>query len=273
MTATTEETAATDGVRLDATGVTKRFGGLTAVDEVNISVEPGQVTALIGPNGAGKTTLFQCLTGRERPDAGLVRLGDRDITGLRADARARLGLGRTFQRLAVFPSMTVADNLRVGAENRPRLGGVLRVGALLAGMLGFPVDEDVADGRRVDEVLHLLGLEDLRDVPAGSLSTGTLRLVELGRALCNDPRILLLDEPASGLDTSETEELQRVLRTIAAGGLGVLLVEHDVDLVFDVADVVYAMAEGKVLTSGRPDDVRRHPAVQAAYLDVGGTAS
>jgi branched-chain amino acid transport system ATP-binding protein len=265
--------AATDVVRLEATGMTKRFGGLTAVDDVSITVEPGSVTALIGPNGAGKTTLFQCLTGRERPDAGMVRLGDRDITGLHPDARARLGVGRTFQRLAVFPSMTVADNLRVGAENRPRLGGVLRVGALLIGMLGFPIEDNAANDTRVAEVLDLLGLHDVRDVPAGMLSTGTLRLVELGRALCNDPHVLLLDEPASGLDTGETEELQQVLRTIAAGGLGVLLVEHDVDLVFDVADVVYAMAEGRVLTSGRPDDVRRHPAVLAAYLDVSGAAT
>jgi branched-chain amino acid transport system ATP-binding protein len=266
-------TGADPGVRLAATAMTKRFGGLTAVDDVSIVVEPAQVTALIGPNGAGKTTLFQCLTGLERPDAGTVRLGDRDITGLHPDARARLGIGRTFQRLAVFPSMTVADNLRVGAENRPRLGGVLRVGALLAGMLGFPGGDEAADGRRVEDVLDLLGLHDVRDAPAGSLPTGTLRLVELGRALCNDPRVLLLDEPASGLDSTETEELQRVLRTIAAGGLGVLLVEHDVDLVFDVADVVYAMAEGQLLTAGRPEDVRRHPAVLAAYLDVGGAAS
>jgi len=265
--------AVAEAVRLEATGVTKRFGGLTAVDDVSITVEPGQVTALIGPNGAGKTTLFQCLTGRERPDAGAVHLGDRDITGLHPDARARLGLGRTFQRLAVFPSMTVADNLRVGAENRPRLGGVLRVGALLVGMLGFPIEDDASHDRRVEEVLDLLGLQHVRDVPGGSLSTGTLRLVELGRALCNDPRVLLLDEPASGLDTAETEDLQRVLRTIAAAGPGVLLVEHDVDLVFDVADVVYAMAEGRVLTSGRPNDVRRHADVLAAYLDVGGAAS
>jgi branched-chain amino acid transport system ATP-binding protein len=261
------------GTRLEATGVTKRFGGLTAVDGVSIVAEPGQVTALIGPNGAGKTTLFQCLTGSERPDAGVVRLAGRDITRLNPDARARLGLGRTFQRLAVFPSMSVADNLRVGAENRPRLSGFLRVAALLVGMLGFPVDDDKANDRRVDDVLDLLGLGDLRDVPAGSLSTGTLRLVELGRALCNDPKVLLLDEPASGLDTSETQELQTVLRSIADDGIAVLLVEHDVHLVFDVADVVYAMAEGRLLTSGRPDDVRRHPDVLAAYLDVSGAAS
>ena len=260
------------GVRLHGSGLTKRFGGLTAVDDVTITAEPGQVTALIGPNGAGKTTLFQCLTGGERPDVGTVSLGDRDVTALHPDARARLGMGRTFQRLAVFPSMTVADNLRVGAENRPRLSGVLRVGALLAGMLGFPVGDDEADDKRVDEVLSLLGLTELHDAPAGTLSTGTLRLVELGRALCNDPRVLLLDEPASGLDSSETEALQRILRGIAADGIGILLVEHDVDLVFDVADVVYAMAEGRLLTSGSPDEVRRHPAVLTAYLDVGGAS-
>src|SRR3954451_15771568 len=198
--------AVAEAVRLEATGVTKRFGGLTAVDDVSITVEPGQVTALIGPNGAGKTTLFQCLTGRERPDAGEVRLGGRDITALHPDVRARLGLGRTFQRLAVFPSMTVADNLRVGAENRPRLGGLLRVGVLLIGMLGFPVEHAAADDRRVEEVVDLLGLQEVREVPAGSLSTRPLQLVELGRALCNDPRVLLLDEPASGLDTEETGE-------------------------------------------------------------------
>ena len=265
-------TAAT-GLRLHGSGLTKRFGGLTAVDDVTITAEPGQVTALIGPNGAGKTTLFQCLTGGERPDTGTVSLGDRDVTSLHPDARARLGMGRTFQRLAVFPSMTVADNLRVGAENRPRLSGMLRVGALLAGMLGFPVGDDKADDQRVDEVLSLLGLTELHDAPAGTLSTGTLRLVELGRALCNDPRVLLLDEPASGLDSAETEALQRILRGIAADGIGILLVEHDVDLVFDVADVVYAMAEGRLLTSGSPDEVRRHPAVLTAYLDVGGATS
>jgi len=263
----------TQQVRLVAEHVTMRFGGLTAVDDVSLVVEPGQVTALIGPNGAGKTTLFQCLTGGERPDTGVVRLGERDVTRLNPDARARLGLGRTFQRLAVFPSMTVADNLRVGAENRPRFGGVGRVAALLAGMLGFPLVDEKRDGRRVDEVVALLGLGSVRDEPVGSLPTGTLRLVELGRAVCNDPRVLLLDEPASGLDSEETVALQDVLRTIAAEGIGVLLVEHDVNLVFDVADVVYAMAEGRVLTSGRPDAVRSHPDVLAAYLDVAGSAT
>jgi len=255
---------------LEGVGITKRFGGLTAVDNVGVRVDAGEVAALIGPNGAGKTTLFQCLTGGERPDAGTVRLDGRDITALQPDARARLGVGRTFQRLAVFPSMTVEDNLRVAAENRSRAHGVARVGLLLVGMLGFPVVDDAGNDRRVDQVLRLLGLAEIRDRVAGSLPTGTLRLVELGRALCHDPRLLLLDEPASGLDSSETEELQHVLRGIADEGVGVLLVEHDVELVFDVADRVYAMAEGRLLTSGSPGDVRADPAVLDAYLDVTG---
>src|SRR4051812_2477196 len=220
--------------RLEGIGVTKRYGGLTAVDAVSVATHSGQVAALIGPNGAGKTTLFQCLTGSERPDAGRVVLDGRDITRSTPDARARLGIGRTFQRLAVFPTMTVADNLGVGAENRTNAPAVVRVGALLAGIFGFPVVDLKRHQRRVDEVLSQLGLDDVRDSLAGSLPTGTLRLVELGRALCHDPVVLLLDEPASGLDTTETRHLQRVLRSVAADGVAVLLVEHDVELVFDV---------------------------------------
>jgi branched-chain amino acid transport system ATP-binding protein len=258
----------TAGARLEGVGITKRFGGLVAVDDLSVRTEPGEVAALIGPNGAGKTTMFQCLTGAERPDQGAVLLDGRDITELTPDARARLGIGRTFQRLAVFPTMTVEDNLRVGAENRTDAPALVRIGAMLLAIVGFPRDDEPGNDRRVDEVVRLLGLADVRHVAAGSLSTGTLRLVELGRALCHDPRVLLLDEPASGLDTSETEELQHVLRDVAARGLAVLLVEHDVELVFDVADRVYAMAEGRLLMAGTPDEVRAHPAVQEAYLDV-----
>jgi branched-chain amino acid transport system ATP-binding protein len=252
---------------LTGTGITKRFGGLTAVDDVSVATEPGHVAALIGPNGAGKTTLFQCLTGVERPDAGRVELDGRDVTGLTSDARARLGIGRTFQRLAVFPSMTVLDNLRVGAEHRSAAPTLLRIGSLLLGILGI-VRESAEPTRKAEEVVALLGLEEVAENVAGSLPTGTLRLVELGRALCHEPSVLLLDEPASGLDTAETVQLQHVLRRVAADGVAVLLVEHDVDLVFDVADRVYAMAEGRLIASGSPGEVRRHPAVLEAYLDV-----
>jgi len=257
------------GSRLSGIGITKRYGGLTAVDDVSVTAEPGRITALIGPNGAGKTTLFQCLTGNERPDTGSVLLDERDITKLTPDERARLGVGRTFQRLAVFPSMTVADNLGVGAEHRTTAPRLLRIGALLLGILGFPTVDEKRHQLHVDEVINMLQLQEVRDTPAGALPTGTLRLVELGRALCHDPKVLLLDEPASGLDSEETAELQLVLRRVAGDGVGVLLVEHDVDLVFDVADTVFAMAEGRLLASGTPDEIRAHPAVQEAYLDVG----
>jgi branched-chain amino acid transport system ATP-binding protein len=260
------------GARLVGRGIVKKFGGLVAVDDVSVTVEPGEIVALIGPNGAGKTTLFQCLTGAERPDSGVVELDGRDITKATPDARARLGIGRTFQRLAVFTTMTVADNLGVGAENRTNAPAPLRVGALLLGMFGFTAVNEQKHQRRVDEVVDLLGLAEVRDVPAGALPTGTLRLVELGRALCHDPRVLLLDEPASGLDSQETTHLQDVLRQVAREGVAVLLVEHDVDLVFDVAHRVYAMAEGRLIASGTAAEVRADPTVQEVYLDTGAPA-
>jgi branched-chain amino acid transport system ATP-binding protein len=254
--------------RLEGVSLTKWYGGLAALDDVSVSTTAGQIAALIGPNGAGKTTLFGCLTGVERPDAGQVLLDGHDVTSLSSDARARLGIGRTFQRLAIFATMTVADNLRVGAENRTTAPAVRRIGGLLAGLVGMGTGDARADNLRVDEVIELLGLGPVRDAPAGTLPTGTLRLVELGRALCHDPTVLLLDEPASGLDTTETAGLQRVLRDVASTGVGVLLVEHDVDLVFDLADQVFAMAEGRLIASGTPDAVRASAAVREAYLDV-----
>ncbi|MDT7538360.1 MAG: branched-chain amino acid transport system ATP-binding protein [Actinomycetota bacterium] len=244
---------------LAAQGLVRRYGGVAAVDGVDLTAQAGEVTAVIGPNGAGKTTLFGCLAGTESVDEGRVLLQGQDVTALRPEARARLGLGRTFQRLAVFDSLTVADNLLVGAESR-------QPGSLLAGLLGLP-SRDRPNRDRVEQVLALLGLQEERDVPAGLLSTGAQRLVELGRALCRDPQVLLLDEPASGLDTAETARLQGVLRGLAADGIGVLLVEHDMGLVLAAADVVYAMASGRLLAAGTPEQVRTDPAVRAAYLD------
>jgi branched-chain amino acid transport system ATP-binding protein len=245
---------------LRAAGVTRRYGGLTAVAGVDLQVSSGEVVGLIGPNGAGKTTLFACLSGAERLDEGNVLLDDRDITRLPAEERAKLGLARTFQRLAVFSTMTVAENLLAGAESRTP-------GSLWRSVLGRPEPTAAADQARVQEVAALLGLEDRLGQVAGSLSTGGQRMVELGRALCRDPRVLLLDEPASGLDTGETHELSSVLRQLAADGTAVLLVEHDVGLVLSTADRLVAMAAGRVLADGPPDEVRRDPAVRSAYLD------
>lgn len=222
------------GARMTARGVRMTYDGIAAVDGVDLVVAPGRVTALVGPNGAGKSTLFHCLCGTVRPSAGRVLLDGRDVTRVSPYGRARLGVARTFQELAVFPGLTVAENVRIGAEQ-----GLVR------------------DARAVERVLRLLRLEAVRDEPAADLPTGTLRRVELGRALAGGPRVLLLDEPAAGLDTAEVAALGTVLRALAADGTALLLVEHDLDLVAGLADTVYVMAAGRITACGSPDDVLR----------------
>lgn len=210
-----------------------RYGGFQALDGVDLTVPPGQITAIVGPNGAGKSTLFHCLAGTLRPTQGQVRLGTRNITRLAAHTRTRLGIARTFQQLAVFPSLTVAENVRVGAEQ---------------GRLHDPA--------AVDRALRLLGLDGpVRTRPAADLPTGTLRRVELARALAGSPRVLLLDEPAAGLDSTEVAALARVLKALAADGAALLVVEHDLDLVADLADVVHVMTTGRIVASGPPGHV------------------
>ncbi|MEU1421353.1 ATP-binding cassette domain-containing protein [Kitasatospora sp. NPDC005751] len=218
---------------LTARGVIRRYGGIEAVAGVDLTAPPGRITALIGPNGAGKSTLFDCLAGTVRPDAGRVLLGGRDVTRLPAYARVRLGLARTFQQIAVFPTLSVADNVRIGAEQRHRRRPDARA-------------VDTATAR----ALALFGLQDLAAEPAGAQPTGVLRLLELARALAGDPQVLLLDEPAAGLDTTQTARLAAVLRGLADRGMALLLVEHDPDLVGELADTVYAMAGGRVVACG-----------------------
>ncbi|WP_405926122.1 ABC transporter permease subunit [Streptomyces sp. NBC_00035] len=209
------------------------YGGFTALDGVDLEVRPGRVTAVVGPNGAGKSTLFHCLAGTLRPARGQVLLGERDITRQAAHARTRLGIARTFQQLAVFPSLTVAENVRVGAEQGR-----------------------IADPGAVERALRLFGLDGpVRALPAAGLPTGTLRRVELARALAGSPRVLLLDEPAAGLDSGEVAALARVLRALAADGMALLVVEHDLDLVADLAHTVHVMAAGRIVTSGPADRV------------------
>ncbi|MFE9775492.1 ATP-binding cassette domain-containing protein [Streptomyces sp. NPDC005931] len=218
---------------LTARALRVRYGGFTALDGVDLDVPGGRVTAVVGPNGAGKSTLFHCLAGTLRPARGAVRLGDRDVTRLSAHARTRLGIARTFQELAVFPTLTVAENVRVGAEQGR-----------------------VRDPRAVERTLRLLGLDGpVRARPAAGLPTGTLRRVELARALAGSPRVLLLDEPAAGLDSGEVAALARLLRALAADGTALLVVEHDLDLVAGLADVVHVMTAGRVVASGPPDRV------------------
>ncbi|MGW3123327.1 ABC transporter permease subunit [Streptomyces sp. NPDC001107] len=210
-----------------------RYDGFQALDGVDLTVPPGQITTIVGPNGAGKSTLFHCLAGTLRPTQGQVRLGTRNITRLAAHTRTHLGIARTFQQLAVFPSLTVAENVRVGAEQ---------------GRLHDPA--------AVDRALRLLGLDGpVRTRPAADLPTGTLRRVELARALAGSPRVLLLDEPAAGLDSTEVAALARVLKALAADGTALLVVEHDLDLVADLADVVHVMTAGRIVASGPPGHV------------------
>ncbi|GAA4925729.1 ATP-binding cassette domain-containing protein [Streptomyces coeruleoprunus] len=212
--------------RLRAHAVTVRYAGFTALDRVDFLLPPGRVTALVGPNGAGKSTLFHCLAGTLRPGAGRVTLDGVDITRRPAYARTRLGIARTFQELAVFPSLTVEENIRVGAEQ-----GRVR-----------------DDPDATERALRLLGLAGpVRDRPAAGLSTGALRRVELGRALAGRPHTLLLDEPAAGLDAAETAALARIVKALAADGMAVLVVEHDLDLVADIAHSVHVMEAGRIV--------------------------
>jgi len=236
------------------------FGGLVAVDGVDLDVPVGRLTGLIGPNGAGKTTTFNACTGLVRPTEGIVTLFGRDITLTSPPARARLGLGRTFQRMELYDRLTVEENVALGREAN-------FAGRRALGLLWGTRAERAEITQARDEAIELCGLGGLRGQRCGVLSTGQRRLVELARALAGDFRILLLDEPSSGLDVRETEAFGRILRAaVEDRGAGILLVEHDMALVTSVCEYVYVLDFGRLIAEGALADVTSSPAVRTAYL-------
>ncbi|MGU3584298.1 ABC transporter ATP-binding protein [Rhodococcus sp. C26F] len=234
---------------LETRGITVRFGGHVAVKDVSLGIEPGTVTGLIGPNGAGKTTLFNTITGLQRPTAGKVFLDDRDITSLPPYKRARMGMARTFQRLELFVSLSVRDNLRVAGDIHNANG-----------RNKIDVDEEV------DRLLELTGLADIASTDVSDVPTGRARVVEVARALMTSPRVLLLDEPASGQTEQETEAFATLLGDLAKDGLAICLVEHDIPLVMKICSRIHVLDYGAVLASGVPDEIKNDPAVINAYI-------
>jgi branched-chain amino acid transport system ATP-binding protein len=255
----------TDAV-LELTSVSVRFGGIRAVDDVSLSVAPGEIIGIIGPNGAGKTTLFDVISGFTRADGGRVVLGGRDITGLRPDKRARLGLGRSFQDARLFPALTVEETITIALER------FVDVRDPFNAMLHLPAQQDseAALRHRVDELIELMGIESFRSKFVRELSTGSRRVVDLACVLAHHPSVVLLDEPSSGIAQREAEALgPLILRIREALGASVLVIEHDMPLVTGVADRLVALELGHVITTGPPHEVLAHPEVLASYL--GGT--
>jgi branched-chain amino acid transport system ATP-binding protein len=252
---------------LTVSEVAVQFGGVSALSEVSLAVHRGTVTGLIGPNGAGKTTLFNVISGLQAPGRGTVHLFDTDVTTMKPHRRARLGLARTFQRLELFGSLTAGENVQVGLESTVRWWDWRRLRRIVPRRRGATtaVPESLAT-ITCDRLLEGVGLDGLGDRQASSMSTGLARMVELARALAIGPKLLLLDEPGSGLDEAESAGLGRLLAELAAGGMAVLLVEHDMDLVMRICDHIYVLDFGDIIASGTPDEVRNDPMVQAAYL-------
>jgi branched-chain amino acid transport system ATP-binding protein len=242
---------------LQVNNVSKQFGSLVAVDGVSLTVEPGELVAIIGPNGAGKTTFFNLISGFFAPTSGEIRLESEDISKLSPEQRVARGMARTFQITEIFPELSVADNLRVAVEVaagyglRPWIGGAAR-----REMEG-----------RVKDLVELGALSAKRDLRVGALSHGDQRAAEIMMSLALRPRLLMLDEPTAGMGDQETYDIARLIRRLhRMEGLTILLIEHDMRVVFNLADRILVLAEGKVLAAGSPEEIARSEAVQAAYL-------
>ncbi len=249
---------------LQVTELTKVFGGLVAVSDVSFTVERGSIVGLIGPNGAGKTTVFNCITGNYLPEAGEILFEGQSVKGMRPHSVVERGIARTFQSIRLFPDLPVVENVLAGRHCRLRSG-------LFASLFHTPAqrrEEREALERALAE-LAFVGLEALWEERAGGLSYGRQRLVEIARALASDPRLIILDEPAGGMNPQETEELTGIIRAIRDRGITVLLIEHDMRMVMRVCEELIVLEHGMLIARGTPESVRRNPAVIEAYLGGG----
>jgi branched-chain amino acid transport system ATP-binding protein len=246
---------------LSVDALSKRFGGVLAVDDVSFEITDCSICALIGPNGAGKTTLFNLITNLVTPDSGEVRFYGRSLAGMGPQQIAQIGLIRTFQTARVFPGMTVIENVLAGADRHIRIG----ITAQMFWRAGARAEEQALTAK-ADALLDVVGLASLRHVPATSLPIGRQKLLEIVRALMARPRVLLLDEPAAGLNDRETLDLAHLLQAIQGSGITIMLVEHNMSLVMGIADQVVVLDASQFVTAGKPADVQKNPRVIDAYL-------